>query len=718
MTLERLDMTESNELDESNDSNLRWSPFIKRAVTLILLGLLALVLYRFRNVLPPLMIAFLLAFVLNPIVGFIIPRLHLSRGTATTLVFLVLIALMLAGVAAPVTAVPNTVRAVRSAQFDVIRLINDIGNFFEQPVQVGEYALDLSNLYQELSTALTSFVGSVAEGTLDVVLNIASGAFWLIVILMTAFYLVKDANRFIGQLDLLAPPDYREDMVRLRQQIADVWNAFLRGQLVLGVLMTIITTIVCMTVGLPYAPVMGLIAGVTEFIPNVGPIIALIPAALVALFEGSSFIPLSNFWFMMLVILLYMIIQQIEGNLLLPRILGGSLNLHPLVVLIGIIIGGNMAGIIGMLLAAPVLATLRVIGNYVFSRLYDQDPFTELEPEKAASPSEPGLVKRACRAAWYQVQEKVGPKTGAETLAAKASIRKAQPSDKPALEAICSQMEDSDYVPAILDEWLADPHGQFVVSELQGDVIGFAKLTRLTPADDEWWLEGLRVAPAYRSQRIAGQLQTHLVKQAHKLGHGVLRFATRSDNEPVHHLASHNGFRHILTYRSYQALPQPILPNDSTPPLRPLTEADVETAWALIRRSPRYQAAQGLYEACWVWKNLTRERLERHIAAGDVWGLDHLDELTALAFFEREEVPEEIGEETRLHVGYVDGTGAALVALLQGLRGLAARWDCARVRIKAIEEPALTMAVEAAGYENYRANDLWIFELALSTSTE
>jgi predicted PurR-regulated permease PerM len=195
--------------------------------------------------------------------------------------------------------------------------------------------------------------------------------------------------------------------VRLRQQITDAWSAFLRGQLVMGVVMVVITTVVCTAVGLPYAVLMGLIAGLTEFIPNLGPIIALIPAVLVALLEGSSFLPLTNFWFAVLVTGLYMAIQQVEGNLLLPRVMGSSLNLHPLVVLIGIIVGGSLAGILGMLLAAPVLATLRIVSHYVFCRLYDRDPFAEPEEEKEAAPPQPGLLERVCRAIWCQFQTKV-----------------------------------------------------------------------------------------------------------------------------------------------------------------------------------------------------------------------------------------------------------------------------------------------------------------------
>ena len=384
----------------------RWSTSTKRTVVILILVLMALVIYRFRDVISPLVIALLLAFILDPIADFFTDRLHLSRGLATGLIFVVLILGMLGVVAAPVTVVPAIQRAVRSVQVDLTNIITEIFAFLEQPVEIGEYyTLDLSELYQELSAMLRSFVTSVAQGTLDVVFDLASGAFWLMIILMIAFYLVKDADRLVEQLDDLSPPGYRDDFARLRQEITEVWNAFLRGQLLLGLAMVAITTVVCMAVGLPYAVVMGLIAGVMEFVPNVGPIIALIPAVLVALFQGSNFLPLSNFWFAALVAGLYLVIQQVEGNLLVPRILGRSLNLHPLVVLVGVIVGGSLAGILGMLLAAPVLATLRVAGRYVFCRLYDRDPFAE--PEEEAGPPKPGLIRRACVAAWCQLQEQM-----------------------------------------------------------------------------------------------------------------------------------------------------------------------------------------------------------------------------------------------------------------------------------------------------------------------
>jgi len=387
-------------MKEKNPHRL-WNVSVKRTVVLILLLLLALVVYRFRIVIVPLMLSFLLAFILDPIVSFLAGRTPLSRGASTLLVFLILIAGVVGlAVAAPVTAVSAILRLIQSVQEDVNSIITEIGLFLDQPIEIWGRTFNPSDYYQQLNEGLSSVMGSVAVGTVDIAVNVATGAFWVIFILIASFYLVKDADRLIADMDRMAPADYRDDFMRLRQQVTRVWNAFLRGQLILGVAMTIITSVICLSIGVPYAIGLGLLAGLMEFVPNLGPVVAAIPAVLLAYFQGSSVLPIDNLWFAVIVLAVYLVIQQVEGNWLLPRVLGRSLDLHPLMVLIAVIFGGSMAGILGMLLAAPVVATLRVIGRYVFCRLYDQDPFAV--PPKKPAPA-PSWIQRVQRAALHRL---------------------------------------------------------------------------------------------------------------------------------------------------------------------------------------------------------------------------------------------------------------------------------------------------------------------------
>jgi predicted PurR-regulated permease PerM len=400
--------------------NRRWDTSTKRIVALLVLLSSALVVYQFRILLRPLVIAFLLAFILNPVVDFLENRVGIHRGVAAGLVFLLLCIALLGALAAPVTAVPSVTRAILSIQLDLKQIIDDISAFFDRQVEIAGYQFDLSLISRELSTSLRRLVEMIAQGTLDVVFGIASGAFWVIFVIIVAFYFARDANRFAEQIDRLAPPGYRNDATRLRQEIAQMWNAFLRGQLLLGSAMALVTVVVDTAIGLPYAWALGLFAGVMELVPNIGPYIAAIPAVLVALIQGSSFLPLGNFWFAVLVAGLYFLLQLIENNLFVPRILGRTLNVHPLMVMIAIIAGGQLAGILGVLLAAPTLATFRVLGRYILSRLYDLDPFVEpieeepTEREEEAKPrlgpairKPPTVVKKVGEAALGRLQKKV-----------------------------------------------------------------------------------------------------------------------------------------------------------------------------------------------------------------------------------------------------------------------------------------------------------------------
>ena len=448
-----------------------------------------------------------------------------------------------------------------------------------------------------------------------------------------------------------------------------------------------------MALGVRYAPMLGLLAGLLEVIPNLGPTIAAIPAILLALFQEGTMLGISNFWYAAIVAAMYALVQQLENNLIVPRIMGRSLNLHPLMVLVGVVVGGSLGGILGMLLAAPTLATLRVFGRYIYCRIYDLDPFAEPE-EETEPPPKPSLLKNVQKKTldWLRKAKR-----------ARIEVRTAEAADGPAIIDICARVfEWDDYIPEAWEEWLNDPHGELAVAEMDGQVMGGGKLTRLE--QDEWWLEGLRVDPDHQRKGIGGQLQAFLVEKASQLGRGTLRYGTASDNTAIHRLSSRFGFRRVAVYHPYEADTAGIAEG---PLPRQLTDADFEAAWCLIDGSSRFQSAAGLYEVLWQWKNLGRDQLAHHLKNGEGWGVDVNGELAAIAL---------VGgarEDEALLVGYVDGLNEALPIILRGLCRLATQQGFKTVRVKPVEEAALIRAVEDAGYERNWDRDIWIFERPL-----
>jgi predicted PurR-regulated permease PerM len=140
---------------------------------------------------------------------------------------------------------------------------------------------------------------------------------------------------------------------------------------------------------MPGALYLGIIAGLLEIVPTIGPIIAAVPAVIVALVQGSAYLPIGNLAFAGLIILFYLLVQQVENNLIVPRVLGDAVELPPLVVMTGAVVGASVGGILGVMLATPVIATGRVILGYLYRKLLDQEPFPteEIVPDSGTSSS-------------------------------------------------------------------------------------------------------------------------------------------------------------------------------------------------------------------------------------------------------------------------------------------------------------------------------------------
>lgn len=349
-----------------------WSRTTKRLVIVGLIIIFLLALYFFRALLPPVILAFILAYLLKPIADFVERRLDVPRTLAVVLVYLLLLVTV---VVIPVTVVPAAVDRISRLNVNLQQLADQLIEFLSQPFVFFGYTLSLEDFVGDIQGTLQDLLQPFASQTVTLFFNVVSSLLWVVSITIISFYLVKDADRLRGFLDRMAPPGYTEELARLREEINQVWKAFFRGQVVLGFVVGIVVWIAMSIVGLPNAGVMGLLAGLLEVVPTFGPVLATIPALLVALFLGSVYLPLSNFWFAVLVLGIYTMIQQLENAYLVPRIMGRRLQLHPVVVFIGVLAGGFLAGTIGVLLAAPVIATFRVVLGYLYAKLLDQEPF-------------------------------------------------------------------------------------------------------------------------------------------------------------------------------------------------------------------------------------------------------------------------------------------------------------------------------------------------------
>ncbi|MHB0876529.1 MAG: AI-2E family transporter [Anaerolineae bacterium] len=361
-----------------------WSDTTKRIIAVVLFLLAVLVVYRFRSIIGPLVIALIIAYILTPVVDALQEQTHLPRGLCVLLVDIFALALV---AVIPAVVAPALISEISAVNVDVQALLESVNSYLSGTVIVFGFPVDLGALYEQFSASLRSLISPVVSGGLFFLLDLATGLLWSVFIFVVSLYLMRDWHRIAHYLRDVVPQDYRSDYDQMMQRIRHIWQAFFRGQIVLSLVVGTAVAVTTGIAGVSSALVLGLLSALLEAIPNVGPVLAAIPAVLLALVRGSSWIPLPNLWFAVLVAGIYVVIQQVENNYLVPRIIGGSVKLHPMVVIVGALAGARLAGVLGIFLAAPVLATIRVILSYTYRKLLDLDPFAE--PVTAGPPPPP-----------------------------------------------------------------------------------------------------------------------------------------------------------------------------------------------------------------------------------------------------------------------------------------------------------------------------------------
>ena len=351
-----------------------WSTQTKTIVVLLVLGLVIYLLYRFNAVIKPFILALVLAYVLAPVTNWFQERLKIHRGIATLLSYLALIVIVTAILA---LLVPPLAEQAANLDLDLQRFVSQAETFLGRQYSLSGWVVDVDTLIQQLDSLVRGVVEPVFGQTLAILIEVISSFVWVIFIAVVTFYLIKDGPALSVWIENTVPPAYHQDYIFLRQELNQIWSAFFRGQLVLVLIVTVIFTVVGLLIGLPFVLPMAILAGFLEFLPSVGHAIWLVIASILAFFAGSSWLPIPNWAFMLLVIGLHVFFQQFDLNYLIPRVIGKRMRLPPLVVILGIVAGAVLAGVIGILLAAPTIASARVLGRYVYANLTDEDPFPD-----------------------------------------------------------------------------------------------------------------------------------------------------------------------------------------------------------------------------------------------------------------------------------------------------------------------------------------------------
>ncbi len=372
----------------------------------LVLAFLGLVYYS-RQTLFLLIFGALIAILARPAIGFLQKRLHFSAGLAVITTYLLIAVLLFA---LPLLIVPNVIQAISSfLSIDWQGLVERLAGGLEQaaaqasatPLVGGLVSGPIQTLADFLQNLLAGMPETAAESVtmesmlsglgqaVGVLVNVlgplVSGVLSFIFLLLISLQMSLAGDQVRGWIMKLVPPRFETEINSLLDRISFVWVSFLRGQFALMVVMGLLVWLMNWLLGTPHALLLGLLAGLLEIIPSLGPTLAAVPAALLALLLGSAHFPgLNPLVFMLIVIAGYVLLNLLENQVLVPQILGDAVNLPPLIVIVGVVIAGAQAGIAGVFLVTPIIATGREIVDYLYAKISESP---EVEPPEEGQPS-------------------------------------------------------------------------------------------------------------------------------------------------------------------------------------------------------------------------------------------------------------------------------------------------------------------------------------------
>jgi predicted PurR-regulated permease PerM len=367
-------------------------------LALLMIAVVATLLWTARGALPAFFIGLALVFVLDPAVTFL-SRRGVPRWAAVVITYVAVVATIWALVA---YALPPISRQSR----EFIEALPELGNalyevelslveWYERLPLPAEIRSMLDNQVMASGQALADFVRGLLAPTINALVGAAGFVLGLIIVPVWLFFVLKDREHFSRAVAGALPPGWRADSENVLALLGRVGGRWVRGQLLLG-LSIFIATVIGLTLltvaGFAefgqFTLVLALIAGVLEWLPIIGPIIAAVPAILIGLSIG--------FPAAIAAAVLYTAIQQLENHVLVPKVMGDAIELHPAVVILALVVGGSLFGIGGAILAAPTVAAGRDLYRYGFHRFGGRTPADALDlvfhgrhPERTEAPTEP-----------------------------------------------------------------------------------------------------------------------------------------------------------------------------------------------------------------------------------------------------------------------------------------------------------------------------------------
>jgi predicted PurR-regulated permease PerM len=332
--------------------------------------------YTFRVLFGPLIISALIAYLLYPAVTWLSKSAHINRRRVVLIVYLVFLSFTIWGL---VVLAPQIV--TQAAQLNTLleRLPAQIRSIAGDLESILGISLPLEAVSKDLETDLTQLLQP--ERAFRLIFSASTNVVWLVVIFITSFHLLRDWEKLREWFFGLVPSHLETEYRRLHQEIKAVWRSYLRGQVSIMFFIGLLSGVGAAIIGIPSALLLGILAGGLALIPNLGPAIATLIAAVVGWTQGSTYLNFSDITIAFLVVIVFQVVQMIEGFYLTPRIMGRRLALHPGVVLIAIVGTLFTLGALIALIIVPTISSLAIIVQYIKRKRSGLDPWPEKETD-------------------------------------------------------------------------------------------------------------------------------------------------------------------------------------------------------------------------------------------------------------------------------------------------------------------------------------------------
>lgn len=317
----------------------------------------------FSTVIPPVILAFIAYYLLNPIVN-LLERLHIKRIWGIIIIILGISGLLTGVILLSAPAIEAQVKDLVATFPDYLK---QLGNGIKSWVQhsfLGAYYDEGYNWITTNLNNLTEKIGEYLGGAVEGIRNVASTLTNVVVAIITfpfiLFFLLKDGEKFKRYCLKLLPPGFRGDANHILKNMDVQVGSYIQGQIIVASCIGILLFIGYLIIGLDYAITLAIIAAITSVVPYLGPIIAILPAIIIAV--------VSSPFMLVKLAIVWAAVQFLEGQFISPNIMGRTMKIHPLTIIIVLLSAGNLFGIIGVILGIPGYAILKVIVVYLFSK--------------------------------------------------------------------------------------------------------------------------------------------------------------------------------------------------------------------------------------------------------------------------------------------------------------------------------------------------------------